>query len=83
MPRSVALLSNMKIAIMKVDVLIQDLTFLPLLLPRPFLTDWPLPFTSTSSYRLITKRFWTVILLQRTFTSLVNAHVGRTPGIST
>ena len=43
---------------------------------RPSLAGWPLPFAS--SYRLITTWFSTVIFLQRTFTSLVNAHVGRT-----
>jgi len=36
----------------------------------------PLPFTS--SYRLLTTWFSTVIFLQRTFTSLVRAHAGRT-----
>jgi hypothetical protein len=35
-----------------------------------------LPFAS--SYRLITTWFSTVIFLQRTFTSLVHAHAGRT-----
>ncbi|MFT7389308.1 MAG: hypothetical protein ACI8VC_002574 [Candidatus Endobugula sp.] len=52
-----------------------------LLLVRPAsfrltLAGKPLPFTS--SYRLITTRFSTVIFLQRTFTSLVHAHAGRT-----
>ena len=42
------------------------------------LTGLPLPFASR--YRLITKQFSTVIFLQRTFTSLVNAHAGRTQG---
>ena len=40
----------------------------------------PLPFAS--SYRLITTWFSTVNFLQRTFTSLVNAHAGRTPSNS-
>ncbi|MCF6323063.1 MAG: hypothetical protein L3J89_01855, partial [Gammaproteobacteria bacterium] len=40
------------------------------------LADWPLPFAS--SYRLLTTRCSTVIFLQRTFTSLVHAHAGRT-----
>jgi hypothetical protein len=35
-----------------------------------------LPFAS--SYRLITTWFSTVTFLQRTFTSLVHAHAGRT-----
>jgi hypothetical protein len=59
------------------DVLVHQLAALLAASFRPFLADWPLPFTS--SYRLITKRLPTVIFLQRTFTSLVNAHVGRTP----
>ena len=43
---------------------------------RNLLTDPPLPFGS--GYRLITSWFSTVIFPQRTFTSLVNAHAGRT-----
>ncbi len=43
---------------------------------KPTLAGKPLPFTS--SYRLITTRFSTLIFLQRTFTSLVHAHAGRT-----
>jgi len=45
---------------------------------RPPLTGWPLPFAS--SYRLLTTRCSTVIFLQRTFTSSVHAHAGRTQG---
>ena len=41
----------------------------------------PLPFTS--SYRLLTTWFSTVIFLQRTFTSFVHAHAGRTQGAAT
>ena len=44
--------------------------------PSNPITGWLLPFTS--HYRLITTRFSTVTFLQRTFTSLVYAHVGRT-----
>ena len=40
-----------------------------------------LPFAS--SYRLITTRFLVVFFLQRTFTSLVHAHAGRTQGRAT
>ena len=58
------------------DVLVHQLADLLQASFRPLLTDWPLPFAS--SYRLITNRLRTVIFLQRTFTSLVNAHVGRT-----
>jgi hypothetical protein len=58
------------------DVFVHQLTVLLQASFRPLLTDWPLPFAS--SYRLITNRLRTVIFLQRTFTSLVNAHVGRT-----
>ena len=58
------------------DVLVHQLAALLQASFRPFLTDWPLPFAS--SYRLITNRLRTVIFLQRTFTSLVNAHVRRT-----
>lgn len=43
---------------------------------KPFLTDWLLPFASR--YRLMISKCSTVISLQRTFTSLVNTHVGRT-----
>jgi hypothetical protein len=43
---------------------------------EPFLADYPLPFAS--SYRLITSKSSTVIFLQRTYTALVNTHVGRT-----
>ena len=58
------------------DVLVHQLA---VLFPASFehsLTGLLLPFAS--SYRLITTWFSTVIFLQRTFTSLVNAHVGRT-----
>jgi len=46
---------------------------------RPTFAGKPLPFAS--SYRLITTRFLTVFFLQRTFTSLVYAHAGRTKKI--
>jgi len=62
------------------DVLVHQLAVLRPASFKPLLTDQPLPFAS--SYRLITTWFSTVILLQRTFTSLVNAHVGRTQGKS-
>jgi len=58
------------------DVFVHQLAVLRPASSGPLLTDQPLPFAS--SYRLITTGFSTVILLQRTFTSLVNAHVGRT-----
>jgi len=58
------------------DVLVHQLAVLLAASSRPLLTDWPLPFASSS--RLITERLLAVIFLQRTFTSLVNAHVGRT-----
>ncbi|MCK5893735.1 MAG: hypothetical protein KAG53_04850, partial [Endozoicomonadaceae bacterium] len=58
------------------DVLVHQLAVLLAASFRPNLTVKPLPFDS--SYRLITTRFSTVIFLQRTFTSLVHAHAGRT-----
>ena len=60
------------------DVLIHQLAVLLAASFKPFLTDWLLPFAS--SYRLITTWCSTVTYLQRTFTSLVNTHVGRTQG---
>ena len=58
------------------DILVHQLAVLRPASFRPPLAGWPLPFAS--SYRLITTRFSTVIFLQRTFTSLVHAHAGRT-----
>ena len=63
------------------DVLVHQLADLLAASSRPCLTARPLPFTS--SYRLITTWFSTVTFLQRTFTSLVNAHAGRTQGYRT
>jgi len=58
------------------DVLVHQLAGLRPASFRPPLAGWPLPFAS--SYRLLTTRCSTVIFLQRTFTSLVHAHAGRT-----
>ena len=63
------------------DVLVHQLADLLAASSRPCLTARPLPFTS--SYRLITTWFSTVTFLQRTFTSLVNTHAGRTQGAAT
>jgi len=63
------------------DVLVHQLADLRPASFRQTLTDWPLPFASR--YRLLTAWFSTVIFLQRTFTSLVHAHAGRTQGKST
>jgi 5-methylcytosine-specific restriction endonuclease McrA len=60
------------------DVLVHQLAVLRPASSRPPFTGWLLPFAS--SYRLITTWFSTVICLQRTFTSLVHAHAGRTQG---
>ena len=60
------------------DVLVHQLVVLR---PASFeqnLAVLPLPFAS--SYRLLTTWFSTVFFLQRTFTSLVHAHAGRTQG---
>ena len=58
------------------DVLVHQLAVLHPASFGPNLAVKPLPFAS--SYRLITTWFSTVIFLQRTFTSLVHAHAGRT-----
>jgi len=58
------------------DVFVHQLAVLRPASFRPSLTGWPLPFTS--SYRLLTTWCSTVTFLQRTFTSLVHAHAGRT-----
>jgi len=58
------------------DVFIHQLVVLRPASFRPTFAGKPLPFAS--SYRLITTRFLTVFFLQRTFTSLVHAHAGRT-----
>jgi len=58
------------------DVLVHQLVVLLAASFRPNLAVQPLPFAS--SCRLLTTRFSTVIFLQRTFTSLVHAHAGRT-----
>ena len=58
------------------DVLVHQLAVLRPASSRPNLAVKPLPFAS--SYRLITTWFSAVIFLQRTFTSLVHAHAGRT-----
>jgi hypothetical protein len=58
------------------DVLVHQLAVLRPASSGPTLAGKPLPFTS--SYRLLTTWFSTVIFLQRTFTSLVHAHAGRT-----
>ena len=58
------------------DVFVHQLAVLRPASFRPNLTVKPLPFAS--SYRLITTQLSTVIFLQRTFTSLVHAHAGRT-----
>ena len=63
------------------DVFVHQLAVLLAASFGQLLTDPPLPFTS--SYHLITNRLLMVIFLQRTFTSLVNAHVGRTQEQST
>jgi hypothetical protein len=60
------------------DVLVHQLAVLLGASSGPNLAVKPLPFAS--SYRLITTWFSTVIFLQRTFTSLVHAHAGRTQG---
>jgi len=58
------------------DVLVHQLAVLRPASSGPTLAGKPLPFTS--SYRLLTTRVSTVFYLQRTFTSLVHAHAGRT-----
>ena len=60
------------------DVLVHQLAILLAASFRPNLAVKPLPFAS--SYRLLATRFSTVFFLQRTFTSLVHAHAGRTQG---
>ena len=65
------------------DVLVHSLADLLQASFPPFLTDWHLPFTSSYGHNIPRLfRVMTVIFLQRTFTSLVNAHVGRTPANS-
>jgi hypothetical protein len=61
------------------DVLVHQLADLLAASSRQTLADLPLPFAS--SYRLITTWFSTVTFLQRTFTSLVHAHAGRTQNV--
>ena len=68
--------ANSPLAYASYDVLVHQLANLLAASSRPTLTDKPLPFAS--SYRLITTWFSTVIFLQRTLTSLVHAHAGRT-----
>jgi len=63
------------------DVFVHQLAVLRPASFRPSLTGWPLPFTS--SYRLLTTWCSTVTFLQRTFTSLVHAHAGRTQNATT
>jgi len=58
------------------DVFVHQLAVLRPASFKPTLADKPLPFAS--SYRLLTTWCSTVIFLQRTFTSLVHAHAGRT-----
>ena len=60
------------------DIFVHQLTGLRPASFRQTLTELPLPFASRYRYRLLTTWFSTVIFLQRTFTSLVHAHAGRT-----